>query len=88
WLNGVKKVSKTDESRKKEIEVKVVAASLFQQRQDLALTDVVACGCVCKRWRDVTREVVLPPVKCGLITFPSCLKQDTVLTFLLSGCLE
>lgn len=37
--------------------------------------DVVACGCVCKRWRDVTREVVLPPVKCGLITFPSCLKQ-------------
>ncbi|PWA84061.1 F-box domain, cyclin-like protein [Artemisia annua] len=37
--------------------------------------DVVSCGCVCKRWRDVTREVVLPPVKCGLITFPSCLKQ-------------
>ncbi|PWA64651.1 tubby-like F-box protein 9 [Artemisia annua] len=33
--------------------------------------DVVSCGCVCKRWRDVTREVVLPPVKCGLITFPS-----------------
>lgn len=41
--------------------------------------DVVACGCVCKRWRDITREVVLPPVKCGLITFPSCLKQVDVI---------
>ncbi|MFS8029109.1 putative F-box domain-containing protein [Helianthus anomalus] len=32
--------------------------------------NVVACGCVCKRWREVSREIVT-----GNITFPSCLKQ-------------
>ncbi|KAI3769343.1 hypothetical protein L6452_00444 [Arctium lappa] len=37
--------------------------------------NVVACGCVCKRWREVTREIVKPPLRGGRITFPSCLKQ-------------
>ncbi|KAJ9563345.1 hypothetical protein OSB04_008505 [Centaurea solstitialis] len=37
--------------------------------------NLVACGCVCKRWREVTREIVKPPVRGGKITFPSCLKQ-------------
>ncbi|KAI5411656.1 Tubby-like F-box protein 7, partial [Lathyrus oleraceus] len=36
--------------------------------------NVVACACVCKRWRDVTRETVRSP-RDGRITFPSCLKQ-------------
>ncbi|KAI3803526.1 hypothetical protein L1987_31682 [Smallanthus sonchifolius] len=36
---------------------------------------VVACGCVCKKWREVVKELVKPPVHCGNITFPSCLKQ-------------
>ncbi|KAK7244170.1 hypothetical protein RIF29_38988 [Crotalaria pallida] len=37
--------------------------------------NVVACACVCKRWRDVTREIVRDPSHNGTITFPSCLKQ-------------
>ncbi|KAI3695266.1 hypothetical protein L1987_78261 [Smallanthus sonchifolius] len=37
--------------------------------------NLVACGCVCKRWREVIREIVRPPVHGGKITFPSCLKQ-------------
>ncbi|CAK9151712.1 unnamed protein product [Ilex paraguariensis] len=37
--------------------------------------NVVVCGCVCKRWRMVTREVVNSPLQGGKITFPSCLKQ-------------
>lgn len=37
--------------------------------------NVVACGCVCKRWRDITREIVKSPFSTGKITFPSCLKQ-------------
>ncbi|KAK1416702.1 hypothetical protein QVD17_25818 [Tagetes erecta] len=36
---------------------------------------VVACGCVCKKWREVVKELVKPPVHAGNITFPSCLKQ-------------
>ncbi|XP_071691892.1 tubby-like F-box protein 7 isoform X2 [Rutidosis leptorrhynchoides] len=36
---------------------------------------VVACGCVCKKWRHVVKEIVKPPVNTGNITFPSCLKQ-------------
>ncbi|TKY49178.1 Tubby F-box protein 7 [Spatholobus suberectus] len=36
---------------------------------------VVACACVCKRWRDITREIVREPSHAGKITFPSCLKQ-------------
>ncbi|KAL5072839.1 hypothetical protein RYX36_011823 [Vicia faba] len=36
--------------------------------------NVVVCTCVCKRWRDVTRETVQAP-RDGRITFPSCLKQ-------------
>lgn len=37
--------------------------------------NVVACACVCKRWRDTTREIVRSPSHNGRITFPSCLKQ-------------
>ncbi|KAG4978126.1 hypothetical protein JHK82_037403 [Glycine max] len=37
--------------------------------------NVVACACVCKRWRDITREVVRVPSHTGKITFPACLKQ-------------
>ncbi|KAL8167623.1 hypothetical protein V2J09_009122 [Rumex salicifolius] len=37
--------------------------------------NVVACGCVCQKWRDVVREIVKSPRATGIITFPSCLKQ-------------
>jgi tubby-related protein 1 len=37
--------------------------------------NVVACACVCKRWRQITKEIVRPPSLSGIITFPSCLKQ-------------
>ncbi|XAR68270.1 hypothetical protein NMG60_11003345 [Bertholletia excelsa] len=37
--------------------------------------NVVSCACVCKRWRDVTKEIVRAPLQSGKITFPSCLKQ-------------
>ncbi|XP_054812147.1 tubby-like F-box protein 7 [Prosopis cineraria] len=38
--------------------------------------NVVACACVCKRWRDITKEIVrFPSRNGGRITFPSCLKQ-------------
>ncbi|XP_057958557.1 tubby-like F-box protein 7 [Malania oleifera] len=37
--------------------------------------NVVACACVCKRWRDITREIVRSPLHSGKITFSSCLKQ-------------
>ncbi|KAK9150569.1 hypothetical protein Syun_008878 [Stephania yunnanensis] len=37
--------------------------------------DVVFCACVCKRWRDVTKEIVKSPLHSGKITFPSSLKQ-------------
>ncbi|KAJ1378891.1 Tubby-like, C-terminal [Sesbania bispinosa] len=37
--------------------------------------NVVSCACVCKRWRDMTREIVRSPSHKGKITFPSCLKQ-------------
>ncbi|XP_021773838.1 tubby-like F-box protein 7 [Chenopodium quinoa] len=37
--------------------------------------NVVVCACVCKRWRDVTREIVKSPLSTAKITFPSCLKQ-------------
>ncbi|XP_016470344.1 tubby-like F-box protein 7 [Nicotiana tabacum] len=37
--------------------------------------NVVACGCVCKRWRQLTEEVVESSLQAGKITFPSCLKQ-------------
>lgn len=41
---------------------------------------VVYCGCVCKQWRDVTKEVVANSnprnhSSSGKITFPSCLKK-------------
>ncbi|KDP34797.1 hypothetical protein JCGZ_10577 [Jatropha curcas] len=36
---------------------------------------VVACACVCKKWREITKEIVKSPRNNGKITFPSCLKQ-------------
>ncbi|KAK4803646.1 hypothetical protein SAY86_003463 [Trapa natans] len=36
---------------------------------------IVACACVCKRWREVTKEIVKAPLNRDKITFPSCLKQ-------------
>nr|KAJ0210516.1 hypothetical protein LSAT_V11C400160790 [Lactuca sativa] len=33
--------------------------------------NLVACGCVCKSWREVTREIVKPPIHSGKITFLS-----------------
>lgn len=43
----------------------------WPQRQN-----VVACACVCKKWREVTREIVKDSSPgSGKITFPSCLKQ-------------
>ncbi|XVF78853.1 hypothetical protein PTKIN_Ptkin14bG0170800 [Pterospermum kingtungense] len=37
---------------------------------------VVACACVCKKWREATREIVRASSPSGgKITFPSCLKQ-------------
>ncbi|KAF8391219.1 hypothetical protein HHK36_023521 [Tetracentron sinense] len=43
--------------------------------------NVVACACVCKRWRDITREIVSSPLHSGMITFPSSLKQPGPLEF-------
>ncbi|CAM8917880.1 unnamed protein product [Rhodiola kirilowii] len=40
-----------------------------------ARRDVVACASVCKSWRELTKEVVRLPEHCGLLTFPSSLKQ-------------
>lgn len=37
--------------------------------------NVVACACVCKRWRELTREIVRSPSQSGKITFPSSLKE-------------
>lgn len=37
--------------------------------------NVVACACVCKRWREITKDIVKSPFLSGKITFPSCLKQ-------------
>ncbi|KAE8671049.1 Tubby-like F-box protein 7 [Hibiscus syriacus] len=37
--------------------------------------NVVASACVCKKWREVTRDIVKASPACGKITFPSCLKQ-------------
>ncbi|TYI16772.1 hypothetical protein ES332_A08G277200v1 [Gossypium tomentosum] len=37
--------------------------------------NVVASACVCKKWREVTREIVKASPASGKITFPSCLKQ-------------
>lgn len=37
--------------------------------------NVVACACVCKRWREITKEIVRSPIRSGKITFPSCLKE-------------
>ncbi|MFQ6627625.1 hypothetical protein Gotur_006038 [Gossypium turneri] len=37
--------------------------------------NVVASACVCKKWREVTREIVKASPATGKITFPSCLKQ-------------
>lgn len=37
--------------------------------------DVVACACVCHRWRDAAVAIVRSPLESGRITFPSSLKQ-------------
>ncbi|KAM1067708.1 hypothetical protein COP1_023011 [Malus domestica] len=37
--------------------------------------NVVACACVCKRWKDITKEIAWSPSYSGKITFPLCLKQ-------------
>ncbi|KAL6614481.1 hypothetical protein ACP70R_036751 [Stipagrostis hirtigluma subsp. patula] len=37
--------------------------------------DVVACACVCRRWREAAVALVRPPLECGRITFLSSLKQ-------------
>ncbi|KAK8691996.1 hypothetical protein V6N13_075481 [Hibiscus sabdariffa] len=37
--------------------------------------DVVACAAVCKLWREITKEIVKTPERCGLLTFPISLKQ-------------
>ncbi|KAK1325221.1 Tubby-like F-box protein 7 [Acorus calamus] len=37
--------------------------------------DVVACACVCKRWREITTAIIRPPCETGNLTFPSNLKQ-------------
>ncbi|OAY54773.1 tubby-like F-box protein 7 isoform X2 [Manihot esculenta] len=42
----------------------------WPQRQN-----VVVCACVCKKWREVTKEIVRSTRNIGKITFPSCLKQ-------------
>ncbi|PPD81643.1 hypothetical protein GOBAR_DD21446 [Gossypium barbadense] len=41
--------------------------------------NVVASACVCKKWREVTREIVKASPASGKITFPSCLKQGKFL---------
>lgn len=40
---------------------------------------VVAVACVCKRWREITKDIVKTPLLNGKITFPSCLKQVILL---------
>ncbi|OWM88586.1 tubby-like F-box protein 7 [Punica granatum] len=47
-----------------------VSEDRWPQRQN-----VVACACVCKRWREITKEIVRAPLNSDKITFPSCLKQ-------------
>ncbi|XP_072995538.1 tubby-like F-box protein 9 [Typha latifolia] len=37
--------------------------------------DVVSCACVCRRWREIAKGIIRPPLECGKITFPSSLKQ-------------
>lgn len=49
-----------------------------------ARRDVVACAAVCRSWRDITKEVVKTPEKCGWLTFPISLKQVTLLSFVFS----
>ncbi|GAB2278036.1 Tubby-like F-box protein 7 [Dionaea muscipula] len=36
---------------------------------------VVACAGVCRRWRQITKDIVMCRLSTGKITFPSCLKQ-------------
>ncbi|XP_075083672.1 tubby-like F-box protein 5 isoform X2 [Nicotiana tabacum] len=40
-----------------------------------ARRDVVTCASVCRSWRETTKEVVRTPEQCGLLTFPTSLKQ-------------
>ncbi|CAA6671479.1 unnamed protein product [Spirodela intermedia] len=41
--------------------------------------NVVACACVCKRWREITMGIVSSPPESGKITFPYSLKQRSPL---------
>ncbi|KAK8648335.1 hypothetical protein V6N13_129091 [Hibiscus sabdariffa] len=44
--------------------------------------NVVACACVCKKWREATREIVKASSQNSCkITFPNCLKQPGPLEF-------
>ncbi|XP_010526759.1 PREDICTED: tubby-like F-box protein 2 [Tarenaya hassleriana] len=36
---------------------------------------VVSCASICKSWRDITKQIVRIPEKCGRLTFPISLKQ-------------
>ncbi|KAH9319755.1 hypothetical protein KI387_021524, partial [Taxus chinensis] len=40
-----------------------------------ARKNVVACAGVCKSWREITKEIVKTPEKCGKLTLPISLKQ-------------
>ncbi|KAG0462980.1 hypothetical protein HPP92_021456 [Vanilla planifolia] len=40
-----------------------------------ARRNVVACTAICRSWRQIMKEVVKPPEKSGLLTFPISLKQ-------------
>ncbi|XP_059281508.1 tubby-like F-box protein 5 [Lycium ferocissimum] len=40
-----------------------------------ARTVVLFCACVCKSWREITKEIVKTPEECGRLTFPISLKQ-------------
>lgn len=49
--------------------------------------NVVACACVCKRWRDAAKEAVEKAslIQPGKITFPSSLKKVFSLSFFFFG---
>lgn len=51
-----------------------------------ARRDVVSCAAVCRSWRETTKEIIRTPEQCGLITFPTSLKQVTSPSALLFLC--
>lgn len=50
-----------------------------------ARRDVVACGSVCRSWREITKQTVITPEKCGLLTFPISLKQVSLRSSVLAN---